>query len=243
MKVKKYSEMIKNQNKEKENHFKKKINNFKIKNELNDQLYDSLSDEVLDDTPKEKKPKISENNKENNKEKDKEKEKRPESNKVKYLMQLKKEKEKEKNNKSNEKKPKQGKYSNYTKIVIESIDKGTNPNEKKLGKVYTTFKPKPQKRPSTKDKNKQIKPIPHNEISKRSQSTGYKNHVYQKNEYDDELTRQFMSPNPNNYNGFINNKDNNNNFMLSPTVEIENLIHKKNQYDDKIKEIKKFLKK
>ena len=51
-----------------------------------------------------------------------------------------------------------------------------------------------------------------------------------------------MSPNPNKYNGFVNDKDNNNNFMLSPTVEIENLIHKKNQYDDKVKEIKNFLK-
>ena len=219
MKVKKYSEMIKNQNKEKENNFKKKINNFKIKNELNEQLYDSLSDEVMDEPQKEKKPKISENIKE----KDRDKERRPESNKVKYLMQLKKEKEKEKNNKSNEKKPKQGKYSNYTKIVIESIDKGTNPNtyEKKLGKIYTTFKPKQQRRPSTKDKNKLIKPIINNENNKRSQSTGYKNQAYQKNEYDDELTKQFMSPNPNNYNGFINNKDNYNNFMISPTVEIE----------------------
>ena len=237
MKVKKYSEMVKNQNKEKENNFKKKINNVKIKNELNDQLYDSLSDEVLEDSPKEKKQKISEN--------DKEKEKRPESNKVKYLMQLKKdkEKEKEKESKSKEKNSKQkGKYSRYTKIVIESIDKGTNPNEKKLGKIYTTFKPKqPQRRPSTKDKNKLLKPIVNNN-QKRSQSTAYKNHAYTKNEYDDELTKQFMSPNPNNYNGFSKNKDDNNNFMLSPTVEIENLIHKKNQYDDKVKEIKKFLK-
>ena len=158
-------------------------------------------------------------------------------------MNLKKEKEKE--NKNKEQKPKQpGKYSKYTKIVIESIDKGANPNEKQLGKVYTTFKPKPQRRPSTKDKNKLIKPIANNnEDKKRSQSTGYKKHAYKNNDYDDELTRQFMSPNPNNYNGFINNKDNNNNFMISPTVEIENLIHKKNQFDDKIKEIKKFLKK
>ena len=49
MKVKKYSEMIKNHNKDKENNLKKKS---KIKNELNDQLYDSLSDEVLDKEPK-----------------------------------------------------------------------------------------------------------------------------------------------------------------------------------------------
>jgi hypothetical protein len=249
MKVKKYSEMIKNQNKEKENHLKKKINNFKVKNELNDQLYDSLSDEVLDDVPKEKKQKQSEKSKE--KEKGSQKEKRPESNKVKYLMQLKKEKEikekenKEKESKENEKKQNKGKYSKYTKIVIESIDK--NPNEKKLGKVYTTFKPKPQRRPSTKDK-KLMKPIGNyinnnNDAKKRSQSTGFKNHANKKDDYDDELTKQFMSPTPNNYNGFINNKDNNNNFMLNPTVEIENLIHKKNLFDDKIKEIKKFLKK
>ena len=161
-------------------------------------------------------------------------------------MQLKKEKEqKEKESKENEKKQNKGKYSKYTKIVIESIDK--NPNEKKLGKIYTTFKPKPQKRPSTKDKKLLMKPINNNnnnnDAKKRSQSTGFKNHVYKKDYYDDELTKQFMSPNPNNYNGFMNNKDDNNNFMLNPTVEIENLIHKKNLYDDKIKEIKKFLNK
>ena len=157
-----------------------------------------------------------------------------------------KEKEKEKETKNKEQKSKQpGKYSKYTKIVIESIDKGANPNEKQLGKIYTTFKPKQQRRPSTKDKNKLIKPMGNNEDKKRSQSTGYKKHAYKNNnnDYDDELTKQFMSPNPNNYNGFINNKDNNNNFMISPTVEIENLIHKKIQFDDKIKEIKKFLKK
>ena len=245
LKVKKYSEMIKNQNKEKENNIQKKINNFKVKNELNDQLYDSLSDEVLNDVPKEKEKEKKQKTSEKNKEKENEKEKRPESNKVRYLMQLKKEKEnKEKENKSkeNDKKQKQGKYSKYTKIVIESIDK--NPNEKKLGKVYTTFKPKPQRRPSTKEKKQLIKNINNNnDPKKRSQSTGFKNHAYKKDDYDDELTKQFMSPNPNNYNGFVNNKDNNNNYMVSPTFEIETLINKKNQYDDKIKEIKKFLKK
>ena len=253
MKVKKYSEMIKNHNQEKENNLKKKITNFKAKNELNDQLYDSLSDEVLEDGPKEKKDKKDENNKENTKEKEKEnekdKDKRPESNKVRYLMQLKKEKEKEKEqeqekrNKSKEIKPKpQGKYSKYTKIVIESKDKDKASNEKKLGKVYTTYKPPVQKRPVTKEKKSAIKPINNDNSKKRSQSNGFKNNVYKKDDYDDELTRQFMSPNPNKYNGFVNDKDNNNNFMLSPTVEIENLIHKKNQYDDKVKEIKNFLK-
>ena len=71
LKVKKYSEMIKNHNKDKENNFK---NKFKIKNELNEQLYDSLSDEVIEDEPKEKEKNTNaqnENNniKENNKEK------------------------------------------------------------------------------------------------------------------------------------------------------------------------------
>ena len=245
MKVKKYSEMIKNQNKEKENNFKKK---FKLKNELNDQLYDSLSEEVLDEEKKEKKQIISDNNKEKPKKeikKENENEKRPDSNKVRYLMNLKKEKENKNKEAKEEKKGKpQGKYSKYTKIVIESIDKSANPNEKKLGKIYTTFKPKqPQRRPSTKDKKQLIKPIVNNDNKKRSQSTGFKNHIYKKEDYDDELTKQFMSPNPNNYNGFINNKDDNNNFMITPTFEIENLINKKNQYDDKIKEIKKFLKK
>ena len=164
-------------------------------------------------------------------------------------MQLKKEKEKEKDheqekrNKSKEIKPKpQGKYSKYTKIVIESKDKDKASNEKKLGKVYTTYKPPVQKRPVTKEKKSAIKPINNDNSKKRSQSNGFKNNVYKKDDYDDELTRQFMSPNPNKYNGFVNDKDNNNNFMLSPTVEIENLIHKKNQYDDKVKEIKNFLK-
>ena len=244
MKVKKYSEMIKNQNKEKENNFKKK---FKLKNELNDQLYDSLSEEVIEDEKKEKKQKISENSKEKVKsenKKENDNEKRPESNKVRYLMNLKKEKE-NKEKKEEKKGKQQGKYSKYTKIVIESIDKGNNPNEKKLGKIYTTFKPKQQqRRPSTKDKKQLIKPPVNNENKMRSQSTGFKKHGYKKDDYDDELTKQFMSPNPNNYNGFANNKDNNNNnFIVSPTFEIENLINKKNQYDDKIKEIKKFLKK
>ena len=79
----------------------------------------------------------------------------------------------QKTQQNKEQKSKQpGKYSKYTKIVIESIDKGANPNEKQLGKVYTTFKPKPQRRPSNKDKNKLIKPIANNnEDKKRSQST------------------------------------------------------------------------
>ena len=228
MKVKKYSEMIKNQNKEKENILKKKLKNFKLKNELNEQLYDSLSDEVLEDIPKKQKEINSENNKE------KEKEKRPESNKVRYLMQLKKEKEKEK-----EKRPKQ-KYSKYTKIVIESIDKRPL-KDKKNGKEDTKAQ---KRRPSTKDKKQPINIISNNnDNKKRSQSTGFKNHLYKKDDYEDELTKQFMSSNPNEYNGLANNKDISNNFVMHPTVEIENLIQKKNQFDDKIKEIKKFLKK
>ena len=50
-----------------------------------------------------------------------------------------------------------------------------------------------------------------------------------------------MSPVPNDYNGYANNKDKDNNF-ISPTFEIENLLQKKEQYDSKIKEIKNFLK-
>ena len=149
-------------------------------------------------------------------------------------MQLKKEKEKEK-----EKKQKQ-KYSKYTKIVIESIDKGAI-KDKKNGKEDIKAQ---KKRPSTKDKKQPINIISNNnDNKKRSQSTGFKNQFYKKDDYEDELTKQFMSPNPNEYNGLANNKDNSNNFVMHPTVEIENLIHKKNQFDDKIKEIKKFLKK
>ena len=36
-----------------------------------------------------------------------------------------------------------------------------------------------------------------------------------------------MSPFPNDYNGYANNKDKDNNFV-SPTFEIENLLQKKN---------------
>ena len=213
-------------------------------------MYDSLSDEVIEDEPKEKNIKKDENKKENEKDKDKdkgkdkEKDKRPESNNVRYLLQLKKEKELEKKNKVKEIKEKQKeKYSKYQKIVIQSVDKGSN--EKKMGEIYTTYKPPQQKRPMSKDKKPTGKSL-HNNINnndkKRSQSTGFKNHAYKKDTYDDELTKQFMSPNPNNYNGFMNEKDKDNNYMLSPTVEIENLINKKNQYDQKVKDIKNFLK-
>ena len=240
LKVKKYSEMIKNHNKDKENQFK---NKFKIKNELNEQLYDSLSDEVLEDEPKEKEKDknitkteneniIKETNIEN---KDK---KRPDSNNVKYLMQLKKDKEKQKENKTKDNKIKQGKYSRYKKIVIESIDKHPESNEKKMGKIYTTYKPPMQRRPSSKGKNISEK----QNIKQRSQSTGLKAHIYKNNNnYDDELTKKFMSPVPNDYNGYANNKNKENNF-ISPTFEIENLLQKKEQYDSKIKEIKNFLK-
>ena len=51
-----------------------------------------------------------------------------------------------------------------------------------------------------------------------------------------------MSPFPNDYNGYANNKDKDNNNFMSPTFEIENLLQKKEQYDNKIKEIKNFLK-
>ena len=240
LKVKKYSEMIKNQNKDKENNIKKKS---KIKNELNEQLYDSLSDEVLEDEPKEKNKEIN-NTETDNKNQEINKEdkdtKRPESNKVRYLMQLKKDKQKEKENKSKDNKIKQGKYSKYKKIVIESIDKHPDPNEKKMGKIYTTYKPPMQRRPSTKEKNNLVK---QNNNKQRSQSTGLKAHAYKKNNnnYDDELTKKFMSPVPNDYNGYANTKDKDNNFM-SPTFEIENLLQKKEQYDSKIKEIKNFLK-
>ena len=240
LKVKKYSEMIKNQNKDKENNIKKKS---KIKNELNEQLYDSLSDEVLEDEPKEKNKEIN-NTETDNKNQEINKEdkdtKRPESNKVRYLMQLKKDKQKEKENKSKDNKIKQGKYSKYKKIVIESIDKHPDPNEKKMGKIYTTYKPPMQRRPSTKEKNNLVK---QNNNKQRSQSTGLKAHVYKKsnNNYDDELTKKFMSAVPNDYNGYANSKDKDNNFM-SPTFEIENLLQKKEQYDSKIKEIKNFLK-
>ena len=240
LKVKKYSEMIKNQNKDKENHFK---NKFKIKNELNEQLYDSLSDEVIEDEPKEKdkdKNKDTNNNKENkNKEENKENKenKRPESNKVKYLMQLKKEKEKENKGKDNKLK-----YSKYKKIVIESIDKKPETNEKKMGKIYTTYKPPMQRNPSSKGKRQLVKQNNINNNKLRSQSTGLKTHMYKaNNNYDDELTKKFMSPSPNDYNGYANNKDQNGNFM-SPTFEIENLLQKKEQYDSKIREIKNFLK-
>ena len=245
LKVKKYSEMIKNHNKDKENQIK---NKGKIKNELNEQLYDSLSDEVLEDETKEKnKEKDKELNKDNVKDdktkeenKDNKDKKRPESNKVKYLMQLKKEKEKE--NKVKDNKMKQGKYSKYKKIVIESIDKTPEPSEKKLGKIYTTYKPPMKRAPSSKGQ-KQTSKKNFNNNKQRSQSTGLKNHIYKNNNnnYDDDLTKKFMSPNPNNYNGYANNKDQNGNFM-SPTFEIENLLHKKEQYDNKIKEIKNFLK-
>ena len=240
LKVKKYSEMIKNQNKDKENNIKKKS---KIKNELNEQLYDSLSDEVLEDEPKEKNKEIN-NTETDNKNQEINKEdkdtKRPESNKVRYLMQLKKDKQKEKENKSKDNKIKQGKYSKYKKIVIESIDKHPDPNEKKMGKIYTTYKPPMQRRPSTKEKNNLVK---QNNNKQRSQSTGLKAHAYKKNNnnYDDELTKKFMSPVPNDYNGYANTKAKDNNFM-SPTFEIENLLQKKEQYDSKIKEIKNFLK-
>ena len=240
LKVKKYSEMIKNHNKDKENNIKKKS---KIKNELNEQLYDSLSDEVLEDEPKEKNKEIN-NTETDNKNQEINKEdkdtKRPESNKVRYLMQLKKDKQKEKENKSKDNKIKQGKYSKYKKIVIESIDKHPAPNEKKMGKIYTTYKPPMQRRPSTKEKNNLVK---QNNNKQRSQSTGLKAHAYKKNNnnYDDELTKKFMSPVPNDYNGYANTKDKDNNFM-SPTFEIENLLQKKEQYDSKIKEIKNFLK-
>ena len=241
LKVKKYSEMIKNQNKDKETHFK---NKFKIKNELNEQLYDSLSDDVLEDEPKEKeKDKETNNIKNENKIQETNTEpketKRPGSNNLKYLMQLKKDKEKEKENKSKDNKIKQGKYSKYKKIVIESIDKHPDNNEKKMGKIYTTYKPPMQRRPSTKDKNNLVK----QNNKQRSQSTGLKGHIYKKNNnnYDDELTKKFMSPVPNDYNGYANNKDKDNNF-ISPTFEIENLLQKKEQYDSKIKEIKNFLK-
>ena len=53
-----------------------------------------------------------------------------------------------------------------------------------------------------------------------------------------------MSGAPNDYNGFVKNTGNNNNgnlMMLNPTAEIENLLQKKNQYDNRVKEIKKFL--
>ena len=146
-------------------------------------------------------------------------------------MQLKKEKEIKDN------RPKQGKYSKYKKIVIESIDKKPEYNEKKMGKIYTTYKPPMQRRPSTKDKNNIIK----QNNKQRSQSTGLKTHLYKNNNYDDELTKKFMSPAPNNYNGFASNKEQNNEFV-SPTFEIENLFQKKEQYDSKIKEIKNFLK-
>ena len=244
LKVKKYSEMIKNHNKDTENHFKKK---FKIKNELNEQLYDSLSDEVLEDEPKEKEENKEINNTENDKkEKDVKKEnkvkERPESNKVKYLIQLKKEKEKGKEkNITKENKAKQGKYSKYKKIVIESKDKTPEQQEKKMGKIYTTYKPPMQRRPSTKEKNNLSK---QNNNKQRSQSSGIKNHIYKKNNnnYDDELTKKFMSPFPNDYNGYANNKDKDNNNFMSPNFEIENLLQKKEQYDNKIKEIKNFLK-
>ena len=97
------------------------------------------------------KEKENKNIKDNIKETREEKEKRPESNKVRYLMQLKKEKEIKDN------KPKQGKYSKYKKIVIESIDKPPEQQEKKMGKIYTTYKPPMQRRPSTKEKNNLVK--------------------------------------------------------------------------------------
>ena len=154
-------------------------------------------------------------------------------------MNLKKEKEKEKEKEKQKKAKQKGKYSKYTKIVIESIDKGTNVKETKIGKNDI----KDQRRSSTKDKKQLINVNSNNNNKKRSQSTGFKKHLYKNDDYDDELTKQFMSQNPNKYNGLANNKDINNNFMIHPTVEIENLIHKKNQFDDKIKEIKKFLNK
>ena len=249
LKVKRYSEMIKNHNKDKENQIKNKS---KIKNELNEQLYDSLSDEVIEEETKEKKKdneteiktenkennnKNKEENKDNKENKDK---KRPESNKVKYLMQLKKEKENK--NKDKDNKIKQGKYSKYKKIVIESIDKTPEPNEKKLGKIYTTYKPPMKRVPSSKGR-KQVAKQNFNNNKQRSQSSGIKNHVYKNNNnYDDDLTKKFMSPTPNDYNGYANNKDQNGNFV-SPTFEIENLLQKKEQFDNKIKEIKNFLKK
>ena len=155
-------------------------------------------------------------------------------------MQLKKEKENK--NKDKDNKIKQGKYSKYKKIVIESIDKTPEPNEKKLGKIYTTYKPPMKRVPSSKGR-KQVAKQNFNNNKQRSQSSGIKNHVYKNNNnYDDDLTKKFMSPSPNDYNGYANNKDQNGNFV-SPTFEIENLLQKKEQFDNKIKEIKNFLKK
>jgi len=193
-----------------------------------------------------------ENTKEKEKEIDKEKDKKPELKKGRYLMPLKKKKENEKekqlekNNKSYIINPKpQGKYS---KIVIESKEKGSN--EKKLGNIYITNIPL-QKSAATKEKKSEIKPMNNDNIMKISQSNGFKNNVYKKDDDeltkqfmspnphkkdDDLLTRQFLSPNPYKYNRFANDKDNNNNFILSSTGEIENLIDKKNQHHYTIQE-------
>ena len=111
-----------------------------------------------------------------------------------------------------------------------------------MGKIYTTYKPPMQRNPSSKGKRQLVKQNNINNNKLRSQSTGLKTHMYKaNNNYDDELTKKFMSPSPNDYNGYANNKDQNGNFM-SPTFEIENLLQKKEQYDSKIREIKNFLK-
>ena len=76
--------------------------------------------------------------------------------------------------------------------------------------------------PSSKGR-KQVAKQNFNNNKQRSQSSGIKNHVYKNNNnYDDDLTKKFMSPTPNDYNGYANNKDQNGNFV-SPTFEIENL--------------------
>ena len=96
--------------------------------------------------------------------------KRPESNKVKYLKQLKQEKE-------NKGKDNKLKYSKYKKIVIESIDKKPETNEKKMGKIYTTYKPPMQRNPSSKGKRQLVKQNNINNNKLRSQSTGLKTHM------------------------------------------------------------------